>query len=66
MMQPQKRDYFLRRATELELAANAAIPPAIAEEYRDLARTFRELADETAGTDGRKTGATDKFATQRE
>jgi hypothetical protein len=65
-MQPQKRDYFLRRAAELELAANAATTPAIAEEYRDLARTFRELANETVGANGGKTGASDKPAAQRE
>ena len=59
-MKQQKREYFLRRAAELELAVSTATTAAISEGYRELARTFRELANETAGTNCRKTGATDK------
>jgi hypothetical protein len=62
-MEQEKREYFLRRAAELELAANAASAPAISQEYRELARTFRELAEATAAGPH---GTTDKHATPPE
>ena len=58
-MDQQKREYFLRRAAELELAANAAPTPAIAGEYRELARTFRELANDAVGANDLNSGGTD-------
>jgi len=60
MMQRQRREYLLARADELDLAASAAPFPAISEGYRELARTFRELANKTAVSDGRKTALTDR------
>jgi hypothetical protein len=60
MMQRKNREYFLTRAAELELAASAAPTPAISEGYRELARTFRELANEAAVSDGPETAATDR------
>ena len=54
-MQQKNREYFLARAAELELAASTAPTPTISEGYLELARTFRELADEGAVGGGLKT-----------
>jgi hypothetical protein len=65
VMHQQKREYFLRRAAELQLAASATTTPAVSEGYRELARTFRELANETPGANSRKPARQIKLATHK-